>query len=635
MALFYFLLFFFLLTMTCFGYKVSKSTKQELYMSLRFLKKIKDIYNKKISRSRNPLVRIFVPAILLSLLAFSALSLNGYFSKDVSSEGQKSVSFLMKDISDKKVSSISVSPTEILVKTKDKKEYSVYDEGYLVSMSLLFKRFDGQFDFDIELKNPNPRQAVSSIFPIFMIFAILFFISFVSNLSIGQFKAERFNKEDGDSLSFDDVIGQGEAKKALSDIVDYYKNPLQFQKLGASMQNGAIMISEPGLGKTLLAKALAAECNVNFISATGGDFSSKYFGAGINKVKSLFKIARKNKPCIIFIDEIDGIGRRTDAGNASDTEHNRIINQFLTEIGGFNDNDGIFILGATNNIASVDPALIREGRFDRKIFMTAPTSEDRKNAFDKFISDRELVIGSNIDTVKLGRLTIGFNLAKVEAIVNQAAILAGRESADFISQSHFEKAIDTIRIGDDNGLSNLLNDKTKERIAYHECGHAFVGNHLNIGKVDKVSIIPRGGALGVTVITPEEDEYLLSRNDLKNKIIMLLAGRCAEEVFLLDVSSGASDDLNKASSIAFNMTSYYGMQESNGSLFSLKAIDKEDHSSTKFFEDRIEASEAILKECYASCLSIIKENKDNIERIKNLLMSEETISIEQFKSCIK
>lgn len=604
-------------------------------MSIKFLKKIKESYNKKIGNSPSPIIRIALPICLFVLLLASVNTVYNTFFSDVSSEGQKSVSFLMKDISDKKVSSVSVSPTEISVKTKDNREYSVYDEGYLVSMSLLFKRFDGQFDFDIELKNPNPRRAASSVFPmLFMIFVLFFFVA-LSKISFSQFKVEKPNKSSGGHLSFDDVIGQGEAKKALFDIVEYYKNPLQFQKLGASMQNGAIMISEPGLGKTLLAKALAAECNVNFISATGGDFSSKYFGAGISKVKSLFTTARKNKPCIIFIDEIDGIGRRTDAGSASDTEHNRIINQFLTEIGGFNDNDGIFILGATNNIQSVDPALIREGRFDRKIFMTPPTSYDRKKAFDKFISDRELVVGAGIDTVKLGRLTIGFNLAKVEAIVNQAAILAGRESAEFIEQSHFEKAIDIIRMGDDSGLSTLLNEKTKERIAYHECGHAFVGDYLEVGNIDKISIIPRGGALGVTVITPDEDEYLLSKEELKHKITMLLAGRCAEEVFLNDVSSGASDDLNKASSIAFNMISYYGMRDKNGSLFSLKAIDKEDHQSTRFFEECILASEEILKECYEMCLLIINENRDTIERMKQLLIKEETISIEMFKECIK
>lgn len=604
-------------------------------MSFNVFKKIKELYNKKVTESKSRFIRVFVPTIILSALVFAFMSVYDHFSeKDFSSEGQKSVSFLMKDISDKKISSISVSPTEILVKTKDKKEYSVYDEGYIVSMSLLFKRFDGKFDFDIELSNPNPRRIASSLSSFIPIIIILLMLFFVLDVSSSQFKAEKINKEDGDSFSFDDVIGQDEAKKALLDIVDYYKNPSQFKKLGASMQNGAIMISEPGLGKTLLAKAIAAECNVKFISATGGDFSSKYFGAGIKKVKSLFESARKNKPCIIFIDEIDGIGRRTDAGSASDTEHNRIINQFLTEIGGFNDNDGIFILGATNNIQSVDPALIREGRFDRKIFMTPPTSDDRKKAFDKFIADRDLVVGTGIDTSKLGRLTIGFNLAKIEAIVNQAAILAGRDSAEFIGQSHFEKAIDIIRMGDDSGLSSLLNEKTKERIAYHECGHAFVGDYLGIGNIDKVSIIPRGGALGVTVITPDEDEYLLSTEDLKHKITMLLAGRCAEEVFLNDVSSGASDDLNKASSIAFNMVSYYGMKDRNQSLFSLKAIDKEEHQSTQFFEECIVASEEILRECYEMCLLIINENRVDIERMKQLLMKEETISVEMFRECL-
>lgn len=605
-------------------------------MSIKLLKKIKELYKKKVTESKSRFVRIFVPTVLLSILSFTSMSAYNHFSKkDLSSDGQKSVSFLMKDIYDKNISSISVSPTEILVKTKSKKEYSVYDEGYMVSMSLLFRKFDNQLDFDIELKNPNPRRIVSSLSSLIPIIIILLALFFLKDVSSSQFKAEKLSRNDKDSLSFDDVIGQDEAKKALLDIVDYYKNPSQFERLGASMQNGAIMISEPGLGKTLLAKALAVECDVNFISATGGDFSSKYFGTGIRKVKSLFETARENKPCIIFIDEIDGIGRRTDAGSASDTEHNRIINQFLTEIGGFNDNDGIFILGATNNIQSVDPALIREGRFDRKIFMTPPTSDDRKKAFDKFISDRELVVGAGIDTIKLGRLTIGFNLAKVEAIVNQAAILAGRESAELIEQSHFEKAIDIIRMGDDSGLSTLLNEKTKERIAYHECGHAFVGDYLEVGNIDKISIIPRGGALGVTVITPDEDEYLLSKEELKHKITMLLAGRCAEEVFLNDVSSGASDDLNKASSIAFNMMSYYGMRDENSSLFSLKSIEKEDHQSTRFFEECILASEEILKECYEMCLLIINENRDTIERMKQLLIKEETISIEMFKECIK
>ncbi|KTS70557.1 ATP-dependent Zn protease [Pseudomonas oryzihabitans] len=424
----------------------------------------------------------------------------------------------------------------------------------------------------------------------------------------------------GTGISFKDVVGAAEAKRALEDVTTCLRNPKAFAALGARPPKGVLLTGEPGTGKTQLAKALATECNAHFIQVTGSDFSSMFFGVGIQKVKSLFRTARKKAPCIIFIDEIDGIGRRAEQSRSSDAEANRIINQFLTELDGFDGTSGVLVLGATNFADSLDPALRREGRFDRTIAVPLPSLEDRRALFELYAG--KLPCQGELDLAALSRGTVGLTPAAIAYISNHAALLAARENASAVTMAHFVEAIETCRIGEQPVGVTPLGSAERTRIAVHEAGHALVAAVLNVGRVEKVTLLPRGQALGVTLITPTEDKRLHLKSELEGRIQMLLAGRCAEQLYFNEVSSGAAQDLQEASKLALSMVASLGMGPS-GSLLSLQAL--RDAGIDFDAGPSIAAADQLLHSLDHRCLALITELKPALDDITDQLLRDETI----------
>jgi cell division protease FtsH len=421
-------------------------------------------------------------------------------------------------------------------------------------------------------------------------------------------------------ITFADVIGCGEAKQALLDIAAAQRHPERFAALGARPPRGMLLTGSPGTGETHLAKALAAECGVNFIAATGSDFSSMFYGVGIIKVRNLFRQARRQAPCIILIDEIDGIGKRASDPRMGESEQNRIVNQFLTEMDGFNGVDGVLVIGATNLADSLDPALRREGRFDRTIAVPLPSLEDRKGLLRLYLGKLKNVGAMNIE--RLAGTCMGLTPAAIASLVNQAAIFAAREHAASIEERHVVDAIETNRIGEQPTGITPFTEQERLCIAVHEAGHALVAARLNIGRVDKVTILPRGQALGVTLVIPTEDKRLHRKSELEHRIVMLLAGRAAEKLYFQETSSGASMDLQEATKIALSMVAGLGMGPDQDlatlSVMREAGIEVEPGKT-------LQQVNALLREQERICDALLLSHREAMDHLVDRLLRVETI----------
>jgi cell division protease FtsH len=422
------------------------------------------------------------------------------------------------------------------------------------------------------------------------------------------------------NVRFSDVIGANDAKASFVDVVSYLESPERFAEIGAKPPKGILLAGPPGVGKTLLAKALAGECGVNFISITGGDFSSKFYGVGIQRVKALFKAARSKAPCIIFIDEADGLGRRVEQSSSVDAESNRIINQILAEMDGFNAADGVIVIGATNYANSLDPAMTREGRFDRKITVSLPGLDDRKDLFNFYLNKVKTIGG--IDVEQLARLTIGLSPASISYLTTHAAFLAAKRNSLVVEMADLLESIETFKMGGKEGSPALMTPDEKVRIAYHEAGHALIASFFNLGIVEKVTILPRGEALGVTVVTPERDKSLHLKSELEARIKMLLAGRLAELSKCSEISSGASSDLKEASKLAFNMVAQLGMSD-RGDLFSVEAL--RDFRLEPNQDVYVAEANKLLSRLNDECSSMLHQMDEALETIARALIEHETI----------
>jgi cell division protease FtsH len=374
---------------------------------------------------------------------------------------------------------------------------------------------------------------------------------------------------------FDDVIGAVEAKAALQRVAAFMRDPAHYVKLGARAPRGVLLEGPAGVGKTLLAKALAGECNATFIAVDGSYFTSMFYGAGVNKVRELFALARKSAPCVLFIDEVDGIGRRSQGGDmrGGENEMNRIINRVLVEMDGFAPMDGVVVVAATNHAANIDEAMRRPGRFDNLVRLTLPTLPERQRLFDLYMG--QVKTGQPADTLALARMTSGMSPADIANTVNKAASSAAEAHAEHVAHEHVLRAIETYQLGGEvSPLKGLLRQDTRERIAYHEAGHALIAHLLNVGIVERVTIEPRGQALGVTYVTRDSEDPLYSQDELTGRLAMMLGGREAELMKFGNVSSGASDDLKRASELAINMVGNLGFSEAFG-LLSVAGVPKD------------------------------------------------------------
>ena len=548
-------------------------------------------------------------------------------SKEPWLTNRRDLSTLLGDLRGQAIASAALSKDAVYVSRIDGLNYWVPDQSGYVAQLLLdhYAAAEGPvFPLALfETDGEAPWYRVILPYTPFMLglIAVLVYLALKSQSFTVQRK--------GSGIGFADVIGAREAKQALTDITAYLRDPSAYAALGARPPKGVLLTGEPGTGKTQLAKALATESNASFIQVTGSDFSSMYFGVGIQKVKALFRTARKQAPCIIFIDEIDGIGKRAEQQRSSDAESNRIINQFLAEMDGFDAASGVLVLGATNFPNSLDPALVREGRFDRSIAVGLPGLDDREALFRLYAG--KIRTGTALDYPQLARNTVGLTPAAIAHIVNHAALLAARAGAGRVDMVHFVDAIETCRIGEQPSGVTPLSASDRKRIAVHEAGHALVAAALKVGRVEKVTILPRGQALGVTLVTPVEDKRLHMASELRNRIQMLLAGRGAELLYFHEVSSGAGQDLQEASKIALSMVGALGMGPS-GSLLSLQAV-REAHIEFDSGES-IRAADELLKQLDRECQALLQRMKPALDEITSRLLAEETVPGEEVLAAI-
>jgi len=463
-----------------------------------------------------------------------------------------------------------------------------------------------------------------------------------SILSIGKSRA-RMIVDKNTGVTFDDVAGCDEAKQELKEVVDFLQNPKEYQALGARIPKGVLLVGPPGTGKTLLARAVAGEAKVPFFSISGSDFVEMFVGVGAARVRDLFNQAKQNAPCIIFIDELDAIGRQRGVhlGPAND-EREQTLNALLVEMDGFEANAGIIVLAATNRPEILDRALLRPGRFDRQVVVDSPDIDGREAILK--VHSRNKKLAKDVDLRKIAAVTAGFSGADLANVLNEAALLAARRKAKEISQRDLEEAIEKVVAGPER-KSRRLNPDEKKRVAYHEVGHAVVAAYCeNADPVHKISIVPRGrAALGYTMQLPTEDQFLLTRSELLDRIRCLLGGRAAEELVFGEVSTGAQNDLERATALARQMVAMFGMNERIGlvccvqkqpTFLSGPETPLQRDCSEETAREIDEEVKHILNDVYSEAKTILLEHRQQLENIASLLLQKETIDGEEFYALV-
>ena len=434
------------------------------------------------------------------------------------------------------------------------------------------------------------------------------------------------------NVKFSDVAGAEEEKLELAEIVEFLKNPQKFTALGARIPKGVLLVGPPGTGKTLFAKAVAGESNVPFFSISGSDFVEMFVGTGAARVRDLFDQAKRNMPCIIFIDEIDAVGRHRGAGlGGGNDEREQTLNQLLVQMDGFEKNDGIIIMAATNRVDILDPALMRPGRFDRQIYVNTPDVKGREAIFK--VHARNKPLASEISFKVLARMTSGFSGADIENLLNEASILAARADRKVIIMEDILEAINKVIAGPQK-KSRIITDSDKRITAYHESGHAIIAKVLpHCDEVQEVSIIPRGMAAGYTLTRPESDDSHVSKNKLTDLITMMLGGRAAEEIVIHDVSTGASNDIERATSIARSMVTEWGMSDKVGNIFlggEKEVFLGKDYATQHTYSEKIgdlidSEIKKIIDDCYARAIEVLKSKRDILDNMVKVLYEKETI----------
>ncbi len=462
-------------------------------------------------------------------------------------------------------------------------------------------------------------------------------------LSVGKNKAKILAETPENPVKFDDVAGVDEAVEEVKELVDFLKTPDKYTVLGGKLPKGVLLVGPPGTGKTLLAKAVAGEAGVPFFSLSGSDFVEMFVGVGAARVRDLFKEAKNHAPCIIFIDEIDAIGksRGSNAVSGGYDERENTLNQLLVEMDGFDASIGVIIMGATNRPEVLDAALLRPGRFDRQVLVDKPDLNGREAIFK--VHTRELTLGDDVDLHRLSAQTPGFAGAEIANVCNEAAILAVRNQHDSVMMSDFEEAIERVIAGLEK-KNKLINEHERKIVAYHESGHAIVGYFTEgADEVQKVSIVPRGiGALGYTLQMPLEDRYLMSKSELLGKIKGLLGGRAAEDIIIGEVSTGASNDLEKVAQLAKNMITVYGMSEklpnislvnnsSPGFLGSRQGIERRSEYLEKIIDEEVKE---IVNKCYDDAKDILREKKEQLEKMAKILLEKEVIDHKEIEEIL-
>ena len=490
-----------------------------------------------------------------------------------------------------------------------------------------------------------------AILPTLLMAAMLFFLMFMmfGRMNGGQNSMSKFTKANarvGDNnkkpVTFADVAGAEEEKEELREVVEFLKNPDEFTRLGARIPKGILLVGPPGTGKTLLARAVAGEAGVQFLSISGSDFVEMFVGVGAGRVRDLFEQAKKMAPSIVFIDEIDAVGRRRGAGmGGGHDEREQTLNQLLVEMDGFGKNEGVIVMAATNRKDILDPALLRPGRFDRQIYVGAPDWRGREAILKVHAKDKPLA--EDVNLANLARATAGFTGADLENLLNEAALLAARGQQKFLTQQNMEDAMMKVIAGPEK-RSRVVSLYDRKLTAIHEAGHAVVIYHLPThDPVHQITVIPRGAAAGMTISLPVDDQSHVSRNEMFEQIVSLLGGRVAEQLLLEDISTGASNDIQRASEIARDMVTKYGFSEklgtvaygSDGEVFIGRDYEKSKSYSEKVAGDIDDEVKAIIDRAYARCEELLNANLEKVTEIADYLVEHETMDRETFEQAMR
>jgi cell division protease FtsH len=508
-------------------------------------------------------------------------------------------------------------------------------------------RDNKKVEYQVDEVKPPPwwMSLLSTLFPIIILIAFLIFIMNQSQgggnrvMQFGRSKARLMTGEEV-KITFEDVAGADEAKEEMQEVVEFLKNPQKFIEIGAKIPKGVLLFGAPGTGKTLMAKAVAGEAGVPFFSISGSDFVEMFVGVGAARVRDLFEQAKKNSPCIVFIDEIDAVGRQRGAGlGGGHDEREQTLNQLLVEMDGFSTNEGIIVMASTNRPDILDPALLRPGRFDRHILIDRPDVKGREAILKVHIKGKPLADDINLEV--LAKRTPGFTGADLANMVNEAALLTARRNKKLIGMEEMEESIERVIAGPEK-KTRVISEKEKKLVAYHEAGHALVSYFLpNTDKLHKISIIPRGRAGGYTLLLPEEDRNYITKSYLLDEVATLLGGRVAEALVLNDISTGAQNDLERASGIVRKMITEYGMSDELGPMtFGHKSEEVflgRDISRDRNYSDAIafaidkEASQ-YMEASYNKAEKILLDNMDKLHKVAERLMIEETMEADEFEA---
>lgn len=589
---------------------------------------------------------------LYLLIIFVAISAIDFFSQQQQPKVQEMhYTDFMKQVEDGQVSKVVLVENVIKGTLSDGTEFKAVMPGFPYQEDNLVDKLQAK-NIDIKAENPPEppwwSSLISSLLPIVLLAALWFF--FMNQTQGGGGKMMSFGRSrakvsGGDKVKvhFSDVAGADEAKQELEEVVEFLKHPKKYNELGAKIPKGVLLFGPPGTGKTLLAKAVAGEAGVPFFSISGSDFVEMFVGVGASRVRDLFDQAKKHAPCIVFIDEIDAVGRQRGAGlGGGHDEREQTLNQMLVEMDGFAANEGIIIIAATNRPDILDPALLRPGRFDRQIVVDRPDVKGRLAILKVHIKGKP--VDKNVDLEVLARRTPGFTGADLSNLVNEAALLAARRNKKCIFMSELEDSIERVMAGPER-KSKVMSDKEKRLTAYHEGGHTLVGMLLpNADPVHKVTIIPRGRAGGYTLMLPKEDRSYATRGELLDKLKTLLAGRVAEEVVLKEISTGAQNDIQRATQMARSMIMEYGMSKhlgpiafgdsSDHQVFLGRDLNNQRNYSEEVASDIDREVRKLITTAYEECRILLSDNIDKLHDIAAALMDKETLDAEELKEIV-
>ena len=591
--------------------------------------------------------RFFKNVTFYLLIIIVAIWMIDYYSASTVSKTDITYSAFMKHVQQDEVKQVTIVDNVISGKLKDGKDFSTVAPSDDSLIPTLRAR-------DIEIKAELPPQPpwwttiLSSLLPMLLIVGIWFMLMQQSQggggrvMNFGKSRARRYD-EDNIKITFKDVAGADEAKQELEEVVEFLKHPKKYNDLGAKIPKGVLLYGPPGTGKTLLAKAVAGEAGVPFFSISGSDFVEMFVGVGASRVRDLFEQAKKSAPCIVFIDEIDAVGRQRGAGlGGGHDEREQTLNQLLVEMDGFGANEGIIMIAATNRPDILDPALLRPGRFDRQIVVDRPDIKGRQEILKVHVKGKP--ISPEVELGVIARRTPGFTGADLSNLVNEAALMAARTNKNKIDMPEMEEAAERVIMGPER-RSRVISDKEKRLTAYHEGGHTLVGMLLdNTDPVHKVTIIPRGRAGGYTLSLPKEDRYYATRSEMLDELKVLLGGRVAEALVLKEISSGASNDLQRATSLARQMICEYGMSPELGPMTFGHRQDQvflgRDIGRDKDYSEEVAAKidkeiRKFIDEAYQKTESLLNENMDKLHLIADALIERETLEGEEIDQLMK